>query len=165
MNGYYTPSWKYSELRATILKLLEKHGKTIRGTVLHVGSGEDNFRYKQYFPNAERYRCLDIKPLPNVDIVSDVQDMPEVPSNSEDCVIATFFLLLVPDVKAALKEIKRVVRPKGKVFLTFTNPNWKKFGRHKWTTEEALELLNGFFRKRKVHQSDIGIAVVASKEH
>ena len=87
-----------STLRQRVLQYFENRGEHITGSILHVGSGPDTFNYGQYFPNASRYRCLNKRGglkdgnFANVDIHADVQKMPMVPDDSEDMIIATFFL-------------------------------------------------------------------------
>ena len=93
-------------MRKTVLLYFEDYGEEIDGSMLHCGSGPDSLKYGQYFPNAKRYRCLNRWDglgggrFPNVDIHADVQNMPECPSDSEDCIIATFLLYQVRDVDA-----------------------------------------------------------------
>ena len=163
----YTP---ISELRWLVLKYFENTGESITGSILHVGSGPDTFRYKQYFPFASRYRCLNRwgglggGKFPNIDIHADVQGMPEVPDSSEDLVIATFFLFQVEDVDKAMKEFQRILRPDGLIVFTFTGFGWKgnKYF-HVWLTREAIALASRYFRVELSEASDIGTFVVARK--
>jgi SAM-dependent methyltransferase len=41
----------------------------------------------------------------------------QLPAASVDCVLSTFTLCTIPDVQAALRELKRVLRPCGKLFF------------------------------------------------
>lgn len=134
-----------SELRKTGLKWLEKHGKTIKGSVLHVGSADDPYHYEQYFPNASKYRTLDCNPSFKPDIVADVQNMSEVPSESEDCIVATFMLYQVPSVENALEEFRRVLKPHGFLLVTFTS----RYGEdriHVFNKTEAVGYTEKYFK-------------------
>ena len=160
----YTP---ISTLRQIVLTYFEDHGEDFTGSILHVGSGPDTFKYGQYFPNAERYRCLNKwgglggGDFPNVDIHADVQHMPEVPDNSEDVVIATFFLFQVKDVDAAFNEFKRILKPGGLLVATLTGPDWKgNKHHHVWTNDESQVLVSRFFDIIEFKEEDIGAFVV-----
>jgi SAM-dependent methyltransferase len=157
-----------SELRWLVLKFFEKMGESVTGSILHVGSGPDTFNYRQYFPNAARYRCLNRwgglggGRFPNIDIHADVQDMPEVETNSEDVLIATFFLFQVQDVDAAMREMQRVLKPNGLIVFTFTGWGWQGNKHyHVWHKVEAVELAARFFTVLEVQDSDIGTFIVA----
>ena len=155
-------------LRQKVLTYFEDNGEIFTGSVLHVGSGPDTFNYGQYFPNARRYRCLNKwgglggGKFPNVDIHADVQHMPEVSTNSEDVVIATFFLYQVEDIDAALNEFKRVLKPRGWLIATLTGPGWQGNRHHHiWTSDESLRLISRFFNIIESKEEDIGMFVVA----
>jgi len=128
-----------------------------------VGSGEDLWNYAQYFPRAARYRNLDIKSNQRVNIVADVRCIP-IPSCSEDCILAAFMLYHLDDVRDALREFKRVLKPGG-ILLTTYQPHqppyyieeetgslrkindggpWKT-GQEELTWEEALSIVGDFF--------------------
>lgn len=154
-------------LRMTTLLELRRRGEVVKGSVLHIGSGKDRFRYKKYFPNAKRYRCLDKrKQFSNVHIVADAQSMPQVPDEGEDCLIATFFLHEVPDVDAAMREFRRILRPGGVIFLTFQGfKGTERWGGHQWTVSEVLELAETYFVINQFYTEEIGTLVVAYKEY
>lgn len=140
-----------SKLRKAGLKWLEAHGKTVKGSVLHVGSGDDAYHYKQYFPNASKYQTLDKNPIFNPDIVADVQNMPEVPSESEGCIVATFMLYQVPNIEDALQEFRRVLKPNGILLATFTS----KYGGnrvHVFNKPEAIHYTGKYFEIENVEE-------------
>lgn len=148
-----------TELRKLVLKTLAEYGESFRGSVLHVGSAEDPYKYKRFFLGAVRYRTLDKMGQVNPDIIANIQNMPEIPSDSEDCIIATFFLYQVPDIEAALREFKRVLKPRGILFTTFTH----RMGGcrvHTFTKEEALKLMGALFKIEAIHQRDVGTLIV-----
>ena len=151
----------------------------MNGSILHCGSGPDTFKYGRYFPNATRYRCLNQwgglggGRFPNVDIHADIQHMPEVPSNSEDYIIATFFLFQCENIHAGMTELKRVLKTEGTIVMTFTNPKWtgweinapsKTRKWHKWTYAQAIELAEIYFSVIHSVEGDIGTFVVAKND-
>lgn len=83
-----------------------------------------------------------------------------MPSNSEDCIVATAMLYQVSDVKAALKEFKRILKPGGIIFTTFTHER----GAHRvkrFTHEESLRLMNIHFTVKEAYKLDIGSVIIA----
>jgi len=126
------------------LKWLSRQGKNIKGSVLNVGSGHDQHCYRRFFPHTTRFRNLDKAGFAEVNVVADVQDMPQIPSKSEDCIVAFFMLYQVPDVEAALREFRRVLKPNGVLLATFSN----KYGSnrvHKFTKTEVFRLVKNYF--------------------
>jgi len=109
---------------------VRKHGKNITGSVLNVGSKRDKYIKKHFFPKAVRYRNLDIIEYPEVDIIADIQNMPQIPSNSEDCIVAIWMIYQVPDVTSALKELKRVLKSNGVLLITFAGPGHRMGSKH-----------------------------------
>lgn len=140
------------------MDFLYRHGMTVEGSILNCGSGNDLCAYQRFFPKCSKYRLLDLETPkqwpgnPRDIIIADVQDMPEIPSDSEDCIIAYWFLNLVPNLEAALTEFRRVLKPNGILLASFigdsvkSNPNVPK----RWTHIEALEALEPFFEVDEV---------------
>lgn len=161
-----------STLRQRVLTYFEDHGEDFTGSILHSGSGPDTFNYGQYFPNATRYHCLNRwgglggGNFPNVDIHADVQHMPEIPTDSEDILLATFYLYQVEDVDAAFGEFKRVLKSNGLFIGTFTGDGWAGNPHfHKWTMEEAENLVTTYFNIVESEEKDIGTFVVAVNDN
>jgi len=160
-----------STLRQKVLRYFESNGEKFTGSVLHTGSGSDSFNYRQYFPNATRYHCLNKwgglggGNFSNVDVHADVRHMPEVLTDSEDVLLATFFLYQVKDIEAAFNEFKRVLKPDGLFIATFTGEGWKGNPHyHKWTRKEAERLISNYFNIVESHERDIGTFVVATND-
>jgi len=59
---------------------------------------------------------LDFLPLPNVDIIADINHLPFA-SATVDAIVAELVLEHVPDPQATLAEIKRVLKPGGLIYL------------------------------------------------
>lgn len=159
-------------LRAFSMDFLCKHGVGITGTILNCGSGYDRFNYSRFFPNCRRYRLLDLKEIKEWHgrekrgvLLADVQNMPQIPTDSEDCIIAYWMLYMLPDVESALAEFNRVLKPNGVLLASLiadtargkpkcpTDPNfYDEDGniRRRWSYHEASELIGKFFEVEKI---------------
>jgi SAM-dependent methyltransferase len=77
--------------------------------------GAKNMR-AEYFggppPNA-RIICTDLQPGLGVDIVADAESMPQIPSNSADCVFLVSVLQHISSPQKAVDEVFRILRPGG----------------------------------------------------
>lgn len=56
-----------------------------------------------------------------------IEDMPMVPSNTYDCVVAKYVLEHVEHVDRAAREFARVLRPGGRLLVTVPNPSAPEF--------------------------------------
>jgi len=89
----------------------------IRGRVLEIGEN----RYARRFGGAavDSVDILDIsRTNPQATIVADLADGTGIPSEAFDCVICTQTLLLIYDVRAAVRTLHRALKPGGTVFVT-----------------------------------------------
>lgn len=159
-------------LRTFSMDFLCKHGMEITGTILNCGSGYDRFNYSRFFPNCRRYRLLDLKdPISwhgheyREVLLADVQNMPQIPTDSEDCIIAYWLLYLLPDIESALAEFVRILKPNGVLLAGLiadtargkpTIPTDAAFYdedgniRRRWSYYEANELIGKFFEVEKI---------------
>lgn len=100
---------------------LRQHAPEVRGKVLSIGSQQDEDRegskYRHYFSNAESYTTSEVSAEAGCDLVLDVRNMPEVPSDSYDCIYCSGVLEHVDDYQAALNEMTRVLKPGGVMLL------------------------------------------------
>ena len=85
-------------------------------SICDVGSYDVNGTYKPLF-NSHRYLGLDIRPGPNVDIVSKDQYNYPFPANYFDVVISGQTIEHVPDIFQWIKEITRIVKTGGLVCI------------------------------------------------
>lgn len=109
--------------------LQEVLGKKTYGRVLNIGAGtvSQQYQYAQRL-NSTEYHSLEISGATNPTYVGDVRNMPQVPSESYDWVIAIAVLEHVSDMRAAMDEITRVVKPGGYVYLSIPLHNEIHFG-------------------------------------
>jgi SAM-dependent methyltransferase len=72
--------------------------------------------YKHYFPQCI-YEATDVLPAKDIDFVGSLSDIPKK-SNTYDYIISTQVLEHVDNPEAVIKEMYRILKPKGKLFLT-----------------------------------------------
>jgi SAM-dependent methyltransferase len=97
---------------------LSHYANDIRGHVLEIG---DN-RYTQLFGGQRVLQSdvLHLKPgNPKATIVADLTHADQIPSEAFDCIILTFTLQFVYDVRAAIRTLHRILKPKGVLLATF----------------------------------------------
>lgn len=91
-------------------RFLDSHESDIKGHVLEVRTK----LYSSQYPGVSRIDVLDIDPdLPEVTVIADLENMPQVPTDTYDCIILTAVLYYIRDVDAALRELRRVLRSGG----------------------------------------------------
>ncbi len=113
-------------------KFVQRFGSDAR--ILHAGSGT-----KRLSPSCTN---VDILPLPNVDVVADLSDLP-LEDNSFDAATCEQVLEHVPHPQQVAQELERVVRPGGHIhiatpFLFPWHPSPRDYSR--WTCEGLREL-------------------------
>ncbi|MFC1495564.1 methyltransferase domain-containing protein [Thermodesulfobacteriota bacterium] len=120
--------------------------KDIKGDVLEVGRSTYN---AELVDHATSYTCLDIGTFPDVDIVANIQNMPQVPSNSYDSILCTQVLEHTKNPFRAVSELHRILRPGGKLFLTVPFLNKIHMEPHdywRFTEFSVAHLLSSFQR-------------------
>ncbi|GAH86088.1 unnamed protein product, partial [marine sediment metagenome] len=80
-------------------------------------------------------------------IIADVQNMPQIPTDSEDCIIAYWLLYYLSNHRSALAEFRRVLKPNGVLLVNFIGDALKSNPRvlRRWNHIEAFEALEPFF--------------------
>jgi SAM-dependent methyltransferase len=84
------------------------------GTVLDIGGGLGP--YRKYLPGCPYY-CVEINPAMHPHIVGSAVALP-VRSNAIDSILCNEVLEHLPDPAAAVREIRRVLRPGGRAYVT-----------------------------------------------
>jgi SAM-dependent methyltransferase len=131
----------------------------LTGRVFSIGSGHDMDKegglYREYFPACDSYIRLDFDGCNFPDIVGDAQNMRGlVPDRSCDVVFSIWALEHIPDVRAAVAEIRRILRPGGAfVFGLPLNVDFHAFPHdyHRFTLDGIRELFRGAFHIEEVY--------------
>lgn len=131
----------------------------LSGRVLSIGSGHDMDKegglYREYFPACDSYTRLDFDNSNHPDIVGDAQNMRGlVADRSCDVVFSIWALEHIPDVRATLAEIRRILRPGGVfVFGLPLNVDFHAFPHdyHRFTLDGIRELFRGVFQIEEVY--------------
>lgn len=102
--------------RYYVERFIQTCRENIIGDVLEIGRNV----YKGMLPteNIVSYSCLDISAFPDIDIVADIQNMPQVESEKFDTIICTQVLEHVPNPFDAISELYRILRPGGRLLIT-----------------------------------------------
>jgi len=106
-------NFAYQELRPSPYNLLPANP-----VVYDIGSKNARGGYFGGAPSGATVVCIDIQPGPGVDIVADAQNMPQIPSESADCVLLVSVLQHLPSPQKAIDEAFRVLRPGGVIYVT-----------------------------------------------
>lgn len=89
--------------------------------MLSIGSGDDQDgqgrSYREYFPLCQSYTTSEVDDSFPCDLVLDVRKMHQLTDNSFDCVFCSGVLEHVDDHLAALREMQRILKPKGLFLL------------------------------------------------
>ncbi len=110
--------WYLSALSASYFKIIESTlKKYIKGKTLDAGAGNLNSRnlLKKY---CQQYVSMDIENNDGLDLISDIQNMKEIESESFDSVFSSQVLEHVPEPWKACKEIYRILKPGSYTVIT-----------------------------------------------
>ena len=146
----------------------------IRGRVLEVG--EDTYaRRFGTFEGDEAVRVTHIDVLhadssnPQATIIADLTEGDAIPSDTFDCVICTQTLLLIYDVRAAIRTLHRILRPDGVLLATvpgisrICRPEIDLWGDYwRFTSLSARRLFEEVFDPRDVHVEAHGNLLTAA---
>lgn len=102
--------------RYLLAQFVEKNALLLQGSLLDVG-GWDGKRYRRFFGHATKRTVLDPSPDSGADIIAPAEKMP-LPEASEDNVLCTEVLMNIFEIKDAIREIARVLRPGGRFLGT-----------------------------------------------
>ncbi len=105
-------NFEYAEVRPSPFELLPANP-----IIYDIGSKNARAGYLGGTPPGATVICTDIQPGPGIDIVADAQDMPQIPSESADCVLLVSVLQHLPSPQKAVDEAFRVLRPGGIVYV------------------------------------------------
>lgn len=101
--------------RYYIERFLGENAHLIKGVCLEVESNN----YCVGFGNASKCEVLDIdNNNPKATLITDLRNMPQVLSNSYDCLILTQVFQFIDNYEFAIKECHRILRPGGTLLAT-----------------------------------------------
>jgi SAM-dependent methyltransferase len=99
---------------------------------------------------------------PQATLVADLASAGDVPSNTFDCIILTQTLQLIYDLRAAIKTIYRILKPRGVVLATFPgisqtyDPNWHDNWYWSFTELSARRLFGEVFLPENIEIQAFG---------
>jgi SAM-dependent methyltransferase len=139
----------------------------IHGHVLEVG--EDTYT-RRFGLGVDRVDILDASPEnPRATIVADLTDGNNIPSETYDCVICLQTLLMIYDVKAAIRTLHRILKPGGTALVTIPGicqicrPDIDSWGDYwRFTTLSARRLFEEVFEPANVTVTSYGNVLTAS---
>ncbi len=103
--------------RYYIEAFLARHAKDVRGHVLDFG--DDTYARRFGVDRITKVDVLHLTPdNPNATIVADLGNCDHIPSDIFDCIICTQVLLLVFDLRSAVRALYRILKPGGVLLLT-----------------------------------------------
>ncbi|MET4456730.1 methyltransferase domain-containing protein [Bradyrhizobium sp. RT3b] len=131
--------------RYFIERFLERNSSNVRGRVLEIGDNEYTVRFGG--TQVEKSDVLHVDAThPSATIVGDIAVPGTLPDRAFDCIILTQTLHLIFDMRQALAEIARALKPGGTLLVTVPgiSPIDRGAWGHTWywsLTENALERL------------------------
>ncbi len=102
--------------RYFIDRFIASEAERVRGRVLEIGGNE----YTRS-SGGDRVTQSDVlMPVPQAGatVIADLQDAPDIPDDSFDCIILTQVLQYIYDHHAAVRTVKRILKPGGSVLAT-----------------------------------------------
>ncbi|MEW6601098.1 MAG: FkbM family methyltransferase [Nitrospirota bacterium] len=151
--------------RYYIEKFIEKNMHCISGRVLEIG---DNHYTKKYGTSVYRSDVLNAVPSPEATIVGDLAFGMNIPEAAFDCIILTQTIQCIYDVKSALNNAAKALKPGGTLLLTasgisqISRYDMDRWGEYWRFTDRSLKmLLHESFPEDAVHVESFGNVAVA----
>ncbi len=152
--------------RYYIEKFLASHHEDIKGHVLEIG--DDSYIRKFGKDRVNRVDILHLfEGFPNATIIGDLAFADHIPPDSFDCIILTQTLQLIYDVRAAINNIYRVLKPGGVLLATFPgisqtyDNEWGKYWCWNFTSLSASRLFEEWFGSSNVCVKSYGNVLTA----
>jgi len=112
--------------RYYIEKFLTKYSADVKGRALELG--DDFYISKFGGDNITQIDILSVVEASGVTLIADLTDAEHIPSDIFDCIIFTQSIQMIYDMKAALRNLYRILKPGGVLLLTTHGTS--KIGRH-----------------------------------
>ncbi|MEB3181390.1 MAG: methyltransferase domain-containing protein [Nostocaceae cyanobacterium] len=152
--------------RYYVENFLARHADDIHSHVLEIGDAA----YTRQF-GGDRVTKSDVLHVvegnPQATIVGDLTNAPHIPSDTFDCFILTQTLLLIYDVRAAIKTAYRILKPGGVLLATFpgicqiVGDQWRDYQCWSFTSLSAKMLFEEVFPKENIQVETFGNVLVA----
>jgi SAM-dependent methyltransferase len=154
--------------RYYIERFLAKNAADIRGQVLEVADNAYTLRF-----GGNRVTKSDVLHVregnSQTTIVGDLTHDDDIPSDSFDCVILTQTLQFIYDVRAALRSVRRILKPGGVVLATVPGISpVSRYDMDRWgvfwtfTTQSARRLFEEVFPQEQVQIAAYGNVLTAA---
>lgn len=154
--------------RYYIERFLAKNSSDIGGCVLEIGDNTYTRRFGA--DQVAKSDVLELEPgTTNATITGDLTCADHIPSNSFDCVILTQTLQFIYDVPAALRTVRRILKPGGLVLATipgitpisrYDMEHWGQYW--SFTSMSARRLFEAVFPKSHVQVMAYGNVLAAA---
>lgn len=152
--------------RYYIESFLSDHQHDVRGHVLEIG--DDAYTRKFGRDQVTRSDVLHVEPgYPGATIIADLTSAENIEDETFDCIILTQTLQLIYDIPAAIRTLKRIVRPGGVVLATVPgithsgDVNWHKSWFWSMTPASAQRLFESEFGPEHVSVRSHGNVLAA----
>jgi SAM-dependent methyltransferase len=154
--------------RYYIEKFLQQHSRDIQGRVLEVGDSEYTRKFGESRVAQSDVLHVNLQ-KPDVTFVGDLANASHIPSDAFDCFILTQTLQLIYELRDAIKNIYRILKPGGILLATFpgisqvANPGFREEWSDQWrfTAASAQRMFAEFFPSKYVHVQAQGNVLVA----
>ena len=146
---------------------LDKHASDIQGSVLEFG----NRRYTERFGGLRvtRSDVMNVQEgIAGTTIRADLTDCKEVPSESFDCIVCTQVLTFLYDIRAAVKELRRLLKPGGVLLVTVPGisctfePDFGEYWSWNLTPSSVTRLFSEAFEASNVTVESFGNLLTAT---
>jgi len=140
--------------RYYIESFMDEHRRDIQGRVLEIQT--DGYTKKFGGSKVTRRDVLDIDPKNRAaTFIDDLQTMHSVPSDSFDCAVVTQTLQYVYDIRSAVRNLFRILKPGGVLLsalpsVTRVDPGLKDTDYWRVTEVSTRRILEGYFSKNNI---------------
>jgi hypothetical protein len=153
--------------RYYIEQFLAEHGGDIQGRVLEIG---DDGYTRQFGTSLESVAVLDVDSTnPRATLLLDLGTDSPTPQDAFDCIVCTQTLLLIYDVRIAIRNLHRMLAPSGVLLLTLPGisqicqPEMKQFGDFwRFTSASVTRLCQDVFLTDDVRVMTFGNVLTAA---
>lgn len=153
--------------RYYIENFLNENVSLIKGCVLEIGDNEYTLRF-----GGNKIEKSDILHIDDSNkqatFIGDLSNVPNLPSNTFDCIILTQTLHLIYDYKAAIETCYRVLKEGGVLLLTvpgishIAQDEWRKYWLWSFTNASMEKIMEEHFSKESISINTYGNVLVAS---